>query len=77
MPRKALDRDSARDRLFCQSKKSCLQRWFCGFYLASCVDRFLCQMHRGINILHKFMNLVTIMGVEPNLLLSRLNAKKA
>lgn len=71
MPRTALDRDSARDRLFCQSKKSCLQRWFCGFYLASCVDRFLCQMHRGINILHRFMNLVTIMGVEPNETLSK------
>ncbi len=64
MPRKALDRGSERDRLFCQSKKSRLQRGFCVFCLASCGDRFLCQVRRGINILLKFMNLVTIMGVE-------------
>ena len=31
MPRKALDRDSARDRLFCQSKKATCSAGFAAF----------------------------------------------
>lgn len=30
-----------------------------------CVGRFPCQVDRGMNILCKFMNLVTIMGIKP------------